>query len=537
MVIRCQRSLTVRPQYTIAHYLITAKLGEGGMGEVWRATDTRLNRDVAIKILPQAFTQDADRLARFTREAQVLAALNHPNIAAIYGVEEHALIMELVDGATLAERISQGPIPPEEALPIARQIAESLEYAHERGIIHRDLKPANIKVTPDGRVKVLDFGLAKALSSETAAGRAEPSATLTMDATQVGAIVGTAAYMSPEQATRQPADRRADIWSFGAVVYEMLVGKRAFEGASVSETLASVLKVEPHWEALPSATPASIRQLVRRCLVRDRRQRLQAIGEARIALESPATGETAQANVPSRSKLGVAAMAAAALFFVIAALLAFLHFREKPPTAEVTRFQIAAPERSGSLSYPVISPNGRMIAFTAVDRGAARGMLWVRSLDSLEALSLPGTENASVPFWSPDSRFLAFAQTGKLKKVGVPGDAPQALCDFEGDWRGGVWSSRGVIVFGSVGHGLMRVSEAGGSAVPVTAIDRSRKEIYHLGPAFLPDGSHFLYSRVSFLAENAGLYLGSLDVEPAHQKTNRLAIANSFRYAASPDAA
>jgi len=526
----------MRPLSMIAHYRITAKLGEGGMGEVWRATDTRLNRDVAVKILPEAFAQDGDRLARFTREAQVLASLNHPNIAAIYGVEDGALIMELVEGGTLWERISQGPIPPEEAMPIAGQIAEALEYAHERGIVHRDLKPANIKVTPDGRAKVLDFGLAKALSSETAAGSLESSPTLTMQATQVGVILGTAAYMSPEQAGGKPADRRADIWSFGAVLYEMLAGKRAFHGESVTETLASVLKSQPDWDALPAATPAPIRQLVRRCLTKDRRQRLQAIGEARIALEIPATGDPAPAAVPSRSRLSVVAVGAAALFFVIAALLAFIHFREKPPALELVRFQIPAPERSGSPNYPVLSPNGSMIAFQAVDRSVASSVLWVRLLDSLDARPVPGTENASVPFWSPDSRFLAFAQTDKLKKVEVPGGTPQVLCDVAGDWRGGGWSRDGVIGFGSAGHGLMRVSDAGGTATPLSALDPSRQEVFHSGTQFLPDGRHFVYQRVSRAAENSGFYVGSLDAQPEEQKSNRLGLGwGSLRYVASPD--
>jgi serine/threonine protein kinase len=528
----------MRPLSTIAHYRITAKLGEGGMGEVWRATDTRLNRDVAIKILPDAFAQDADRLARFTREAQVLASLNHPNIAVIYGVEERALIMELVEGATLSERISQGAIAPEEALPIAGQIAEALEYAHERGIVHRDLKPANIKVTPDGRAKVLDFGLAKALSSETAAGSPASSPTLTMRATQVGVIMGTAAYMSPEQASGKPADRRADIWSFGAVLYEMLAGKRAFAGESVTETLASVLKGEPDWDALPSATPAPIRRLVRRCLTKDRRQRLQAIGEARIALESPGAEEAAQATVSSRSRLGVMAMGAAAVFFVIAAPLAFIHFREKPPSQDLVRFQIPAPERSGNPNYPVVSPNGRMIAFQATDRSVARSVLWVRSLDSLDARPLPGTENASTPFWSPDSRFLAFAQKDKLKRVELPGGTPQALCDVQGDWRGGGWSRDGVIAFGSVGHGLMRVSDAGGTATPLSALDPSRQEIFHSGAYFLPDGRHFLFQSVSRVAENSGFYVGSLDAQPEQQKSGRLGLGwGSVRYAASADPA
>jgi eukaryotic-like serine/threonine-protein kinase len=400
------------------------------------------------------------------------------------------------------------------------------------------MKPANIKVTPEVCVKVLDFGLAKALSSETASGSPVSSATLTMGATRVGVILGTAAYMSPEQASGKPADRRADIWSFGAVLYEMLSGKRAFEGESASDTLASVLKVDPDWNALPSATPAPIRQLVRRCLTKDRRQRLQAIGEARIALEGPATGETAQASVPLRSRLGIVAIGAAAVFFVMAALLASIHFREKPPAAELVRFQIPAPERGGNPNYPVLSPNGRMIAFQATDRSVARSVLWVRPLDSLEARPLPGTENASSPFWSPDSRFLAFAQKDTLKKVEVPGGTPQALCDVQGDWRGGGWSRDGVIAFGSMGHGLMRVSDTGGTATPLSALDPSRQEVFHAGPYFLPDGRHFVFQRSSRAAENSGWYVGSLDAKPEQQKSGRLRLGwISMRYVASADPA
>src|SRR5262252_2035388 len=271
------------PQQSIAHYRITSKLGEGGMGEVWRARDTKLDRDVAIKILPAAFASDLGRMARFRREAEVLASLNHPNIAHIYGVEERALVMELVEGQTLP-----CPLPIDTALAYARQIAEAMEYAHERGVIHRDLKPANIKVTPDGAIKILDFGLAKANEEPGSdGGDSSASPTLTLGATEAGVVMGTAAYMAPEQAAGAKVDRRADIWSFGAVLYEMLGGKRAFGGDSVADTLATVMKLDPDWNALPNKTPASVHKLVRRCLRKDRKQRLQAIGDARIVLQDP----------------------------------------------------------------------------------------------------------------------------------------------------------------------------------------------------------------------------------------------------------
>jgi serine/threonine-protein kinase len=291
------------PQQTIAHYRITAKLGEGGMGEVWRATDTKLNRDVAIKILPEAFAQAPDRMARFEREAQVLASLNHPNIAAIYGVEERALIMEMVEGETL-----HGPLPVETALNYAKQIAEALEYAHERGIVHRDLKPANIKVTPEGRVKVLDFGLAKAMSTDTAAGNPESSPTLTMRATLAGVILGTAAYMSPEQARGQDADRRADIWAFGVVLYEILTGRQLFAGHTISDTLASVLKTEPDF----TAVPAQARPIVEHCLRKDPRRRWQAIGDVRLALEEGLPEAAATQTTDLRHRWWVVALLAIA---------------------------------------------------------------------------------------------------------------------------------------------------------------------------------------------------------------------------------
>src|SRR5215831_821698 len=276
------------PQQTIAHYRITAKLGEGGMGEVWRATDTKLGREVAIKILPDAFARDFERMARFTREAQVLASLNHPNIAAIYGVEDRALVMELVEGSTLAEQVSAGPIPLEEALPIARQIAEALEYAHERGLVHGDLKPATVKVTSEGRVEVLDFGLAKALTTDAPVASPESSPTLTMRASMSGVILGTAAYMSPEQAKGKTVDRRADIWAFGVVLYEILTGRQLFHGETIAETLAAVLKTEIDWTALPAETPPSVRLLLKRCLQRDPAHRLPHIGVARLDLDEPA---------------------------------------------------------------------------------------------------------------------------------------------------------------------------------------------------------------------------------------------------------
>jgi serine/threonine-protein kinase len=409
------------PQASIAHYRITAKLGEGGMGEVWRATDTKLGRDVAIKVLPESFAHDADRMARFQREAQVLAALNHPNIAQIYGIEERALVMELVEGETL-----RGPLPIETAVQYARQIADALEAAHEKGVVHRDLKPANIKVRHDGTVKVLDFGLAK--SAEQPCGDSQNSPTLTMRATVAGVIMGTAAYMSPEQAVGKPVDKRADIWSFGVVLWEMLTGHRLFDGETISHTLADVLRGPIDLSKLPKDTPLSVRNLIGRCLERDVRKRLRDIGEARILLESP-TSQTGEAPAETRPR---------ALPWVVAAGLAALAAIAvwspwRPPVTEEkpVHFRVDLPKGVqfvlGRGGGSAISPDGRTIAFVAVSGGAP--LIWVRPLDSVGARELPGTEGAQYPFWSPDSRSLGFFADGKLRRIDLPGGAPAIVAD------------------------------------------------------------------------------------------------------------
>ena len=422
-------------QQTIAHYRITAKLGEGGMGEVYRATDTKLNREVAIKIIPAAFAQDADRMARFTREAQVLASLNHPNIAAIYGVEDRALVLELVPGPTLAERIAEGPIPLEEALPIARQISEALEYAHEKGIIHRDLKPANIKVTPEGRVKVLDFGLAKALGNDAIPADPASSPTLTMRATLAGVIMGTAAYMAPEQARGGAADRRSDIWAFGAVFYEMLTGRQTFSGDTVSDTLAAVLRADLDWAALPKETPAPIQRLLRRCLTRDRKRRLADMADARLDIEEALAGSAEPAEpelVPAvpvvrhhaRWWMAQPRRSADAGGAVRGP------FRETPPRPAAVRFPGAAATGGRQLILHGAVAGWPKLAFTASGKAAASLFWWVRALDSLEARALAGTEDAMYPFWSPDSRFPGgWSAGGKLKKIDASRGPPQTLCN------------------------------------------------------------------------------------------------------------
>jgi Tol biopolymer transport system component len=498
------------------------------MGEVYRATDTNLKRAVAIKVLPESVAGDAERLARFQREAEVLAALNHPNIAAIYGLERSgamtALVLELVEGPTLADRIAQGAIPVDEALPVARQIAEALEAAHEQGIIHRDLKPANIKVRPDGTVKVLDFGLAKAMESvgggQQTAGSLplSQSPTITTPAmmTAVGMVLGTAAYMSPEQARGRTVDKRADIWAFGAVLFEMLTGARPFEGEDIAETLGAVLHKEPVWPRLPEATPASIRTVLRRCLQKDPRQRLRDIGDVRLALdgafETAAPESTASATgAASRGRLvwivaGVAVLAAAAL-----AIPAVRHLRETPPLVPPeTRTEIVTPATDNSTDF-ALSPDGRQIVFVAPGDGRSR--LWMRSLATTTAHPLAGTEGATAPFWSPDNRSIGFFNGGALKRLDIVaggGGAPQTLAAATSVTNGsGTWSADGVILFASsLTSPIMRVSAAGGAALAVTMLGPQQQG--HILPHFLPDGRRFLFS-VWGPADIGGIYLGALD--------------------------
>jgi tRNA A-37 threonylcarbamoyl transferase component Bud32 len=419
--------VALTPGTRLGVYEVTAQIGAGGMGEVYRARDTKLDREVALKVLPELFVSDPERVARFQREAKTLAALNHPNIGGIHGLEEAhgvtALVLELVERPTLADRIAQGPIPLDEALPMAKQIADALEAAHEQGVIHRDLKPANIKVRPDGTVKVLDFGLAKALAplSSSAAVALANSPTITSPAAMTGenVILGTAAYMSPEQARGKAVDRRADIWAFGVVLHEMLTGRRLFGGKTVSDTLAAVLMKEPAWDRIP----ARARPVLRRCLERDPKRQLRDIGEARFLLDE---APPVQAAVQRWHWL---AWSAAAVFFAVAALLSLVHFRENAPAAaEAMRFQIAPPEKSRFDIYLPLSPDGRRIAFTAAGPDGRIG-LWVRDLDSLEARLLPGTEGVSSAFWSPDSRYIAFGDGNRLKKVDASGGPPETLCE------------------------------------------------------------------------------------------------------------
>ena len=491
-------------------YEITGTIGAGGMGEVYRARDARLNRDVALKILPEIFAADPDRMARFEREARVLAALSHPRIAAIYGLEEsgstRALVMELLEGPTLADRIAAGLIPLDEALSIAKQIAEALEYAHDHGVIHRDLKPSNIKVSTDGSVKVLDFGLAKALQDEPITADPRDSPTLSMAATMPGVILGTAAYMSPEQAKGRPVDRRADIWAFACVLYEMLTGKQLYTDDTVAETLASIIKENPPLDRLPSGTPPTIRNLLGRCLEKDPRQRLRDVGEARIAIErmSDAPAEPVAAQGRSRERFWVAVAVIAA---VAALAFAFLYFRGTPRESPILRATVLPPDNATldftqGLGLPALSPDGKRIVFGA-QMADGKIPLTVRSLDALTAQPLVGTDGASFPFWSPDSRFIAFFADGKLKKIDASGGPALTLADAPLG-RGGSWSREGVIIFAPTNTPgpLFRVSSAGGASSPISATQARL-------PWFLPDGRHFLYQSVT--GNGLAIRVGSLD--------------------------
>ncbi len=487
-------------------YEILAAIGAGGMGEVYRARDSKLNRDVAIKVLPAALAGDAQYMARFEREAQVLASLNDSNIATVYGIEQGALVMELVEGADL-----KGPLPLAEAIAIARQIAAGLEAAHERGIIHRDLKPANIKLTPAGVVKILDFGLAKTgIEFATGSPDSSPtmSPTLSLAMTKAGMIIGTAAYMSPEQARGKPVDKRADIWAFGVVLYELLTGKMLFGGGeTVTDTLASVVKDVPDLNALPAGTPLYIRALLERCLRKDVKMRLRDVGEARIVLESPGGTEVPWPSKPRVTKLP---WVVAALAILLAAAVSFLRFRETPPAEAALRLSVPLPDKS-AITYLALSPDGRTVAFSA-SLGNRSG-LWLRALDSLELRPLSNIDSPRHPFWSPDGRFLGFFADGKLQVISATGGPATALCDA-GTGAGGAWNREGVILFGTDNGPIQRVNAGGGVCSPVTQAQPGER---HRLPTFLPDGRHFLYLVQNTDPRKAGVYLAALDQPAGHR--------------------
>jgi len=500
---------SARPGMRLGPYEITAPLGAGGMGEVCRAKDTKLGRDVALKILPASFTSDPERVARFRREAQVLASLNHPHIAQIHGLEEsngtQFLVLELVDGESLDKRIARGPIPIDEALGIARQIAEALEAAHEKGIIHRDLKPANIALTTDGSVKVLDFGLAKAVEITSGSVDAMNSPTITSPAmTGVGVILGTAAYMSPEQALGKAADKRADIWAFGCVLYEMLTGKRAFNGDDVSDTLAAVLSAEPDWTQVPGTVSQPVTSLVRQCLVKNRAARISDIAVARFVLANSATlvepSRTASsATTRLRRVMPWTAALLAGGFALAMALGLWVPSRRVPPPDPVrVNVELGADvslldTTSGNGGAAVtISPDGRVLVFVGEKGTGGGAQLYVRRLAQLKAVPLAGTENAESPFFSPDGQWVAFFAGGKLKKVAVTGGAADTLCDAP-TARGGMWAEDGSIVFAPAARErLLRVSSTGGTPAPVTTLTEG--EVTQRWPQVLPGGKAILFT-------------------------------------------
>jgi serine/threonine protein kinase/Tol biopolymer transport system component len=536
--------MPLAPGIRLGPYEVAARIGAGGMGEVWRATDLNLKRAVAIKVLPDSLVIDVERLARFRREAEVLASLNHPGIAAVYGVETtdgiRALVMEFVDGLTLADRVAQGKIPVDEALPVAKQIADALEAAHDQGIVHRDLKPANIKVRADGTVKVLDFGLAKAMEpTGAAASGVSMSPTITTPAmTQAGIILGTAAYMSPEQAKGKTADRRSDVWAFGCVLFELLAGRRAFAGEDISDTLAAVLRADPDWSALPNDVPIPIRRLLRRCLQKDRRERLADIADARLEIQDAlreSRGEiacdTTTARAPRRH--GVLALALAGTALVAAGSVAWIMRSGSADPGDLVQLQLFPPGdiTIAPATVPEISPDGRAIAFAGFG-GDGIARVYVRALDSTEIRALPGSErvrNTLTPFWSPDSREVAFDVGTTLKRVAVAGGPPQNVCDLPPGLPviGGSWSQDGVMIVGTY-LGLMRGRASGGACEPLTRASPSDGN--HLFPVFLPDGRHVLYIRNG----PGELVLGSVDAAPGSASTSVLKIRQGARYVPAP---
>jgi Tol biopolymer transport system component len=510
------------PGTRVGGYEVVSLVGVGGMGEVYRARDTRLGRDVALKSLPAAFANDAERVARFTREAKVLASLDHPHIAHIYGVEETAearvLVLEFVEGGTLAARLTRGALPVDEAVAIARQVADALSAAHDKGIVHRDLKPGNIALTPAGEVKVLDFGLAKAIDPD---GRppsdltAAPTIT-TPAMTQAGLILGTAAYMAPEQAKGREAGKRSDIWAFGCVLYEMLTGSRPFAGEDVSDTLAAVLMKEPDWDALPPTVPVSIRALLQRSLVKDARKRLPDISVAQYLLEERSTDAApVMAPAPRLARRERALWAGALAGVVVLAVAAVRLSSPSPVAPDTTRFTVSPPSGrslgSGVGANIAISPDGKYAVFT-IDSGAGGAItLALRALDDDTVRELPGTTGAALPFWAPDSRSIAFfaSNLSQLRRTDRDGGPVQTIADVPGA-QGGTWAPDGTIVVGASVGPLRRVSATGGTVSEVTVLDPSLKETSHRHPVMLPDGQHFLYftARVD---PGGSIFVGSLD--------------------------
>ena len=508
--------MPISPGSNIGPYEVTAPLGEGGMGVVFRGRDTRLQRNVALKLLPDHFASDPDRMSRFQREAQLLASLNHPNIAQIYGLEHvdgsTCIVMELVEGETLGEKLKNGPLSYDEALDIARQVADALAAAHESGIVHRDLKPANIKVTPNGTVKVLDFGLAKTVGPRTS--DISKSAAQTIAGGSVaGVVLGTPGYMSPEQARGKDVDARTDIWAFGCVLYEMLTARQAFDGETATDVLAKIVTSPPDLDLLPRDTPSSVRLLLSATLNKNPSQRLRHIGDTRLFLDGTLTAAAStSAGVPGgRGIGGSVAIAALVAALAIAAVPAALYFRQPQPATSM-RFELSFPQIFGG---PLVSPDGRAIVYATQPPDGKRS-LWVRSIGADAAQPLADTENVTGMIWSPDSRRIAFFVDGKLKRTDLAGGSPQLIGDV-GGVRGSAWNRDGVILIAR-DNVIMRISDSGGAMTPVTKLDAARKESFHAIPVFLPDGNRFLYVAVTAKLEDAGIFLASLDSGKAPER-------------------
>ena len=509
-----KRSLT--PNTAIAHYRLVAPLGAGGMGEVYLAEDTKLGRKVALKLLPAEFTRDAGRVRRFEQEARASSALNHPNILTIFEIGEangeRYIATEYIDGQTLRDRLNGDRLTPPAALDIALQIAAALAAAHEAGIVHRDIKPENVMLRRDGIVKVVDFGLAKLTEQKPAAVDSQ-APTIAKAHTDPGTVLGTVGYMAPEQVRGQEADHRADIFSFGVILYEMLSGRRAFSGESAIEVMNAILKEEPpELAAMNYRVPQGLERLIRRCLEKQPERRFHSAHDLAYALEalsisSGSRPERATA-LPVRKYERLTWLAVALLLGMLG--FAWAYFIRRPVTndARGIRYSIVPPEKS-SFGQFAVSPDGHHLAFTAATGGKVQ--LWAQSLDSTEARALAGTQGASWPFWSPDSRFIGFIADGRLKKIEITDGAVETLCEAPTVPIGGAWSRSGVILFGLSSLGLFRISETGGEATQVTTYDRTREEINHGSPTFLPDGRHFLYNIMSGQKETRGVYLGSLD--------------------------
>jgi Tol biopolymer transport system component len=524
---------------SLAHYEVTALLGKGGMGEVYRANDTKLGREVALKLLPSELADDAERLARFRREARTLASLHHARIASLFGIEEiegaTILVMELVEGQDLSERLdTRGAFAVEDVISVAIQIAEGLEFAHDNGVMHRDLKPANIKITDQDEIKLLDFGLARAFTGEpTDESSLVHTPTITAALTQVGVILGTAAYMSPEQAKGRSVDRRADIWSYGAIIYELLVGRRLFQGESATETMAEVMKTEIEWESLPDDTPETLRRLLMRCLDRNPATRLRDIGEARIALEDLRAGRTNEAATPEAVP-GARGLRRERLVWIVLLLAALAGIGAltllRPGGSEQQMVQstiLPPPGWDFVASAPfAVSPAGLRVAYVAYSRpdndkmASGTNSIWIRDLDSVEPRELTACDGDAYPFWSPDGRWIGYFGSGKLNKIESRGGPVIPLCEAT-NGRGGSWSQDGVIIFQPTWSApLMKVAAGGGTPQPLTSLNAERVDIVHRWPTFLPDGRRFLYfvacTTNPAVDQNSGIYLGSLDSDESH---------------------